>query len=196
MVTRITTVVFLYHQPEDGRNTGTKHADEQIINNNTSSNESAVVSCLYIVQIKLMHGILHVLQCWHNKSHTVNFLFFYLQLGTNDKLDIYGLSKHSLRQKIPTPRETHLTHIKLFHLCRMCVHVPTVDMQVSLTSILHHLDFNKGSMKKGLFYNIHFIFITLLVFILMHLNSWRIKDQLDITCYFISLLMCSTCFGH
>ena len=27
-------------------------------------------------------------------------------------------------------------------------------------------------------------------------HSWRIKDQLDVTCYFISLLMCSTCFGH
>ena len=27
-------------------------------------------------------------------------------------------------------------------------------------------------------------------------NSWRMKDQLDVTCYFISLLMCSTCFGH
>ena len=26
--------------------------------------------------------------------------------------------------------------------------------------------------------------------------SWRIKDQLDVTCYSISLLMCSTCFGH
>ena len=26
--------------------------------------------------------------------------------------------------------------------------------------------------------------------------SWRMKDQLDVTCYFISLLMCSTCFGH
>jgi len=24
----------------------------------------------------------------------------------------------------------------------------------------------------------------------------RIKDQLDVTCYFISLLMCSKCFGH
>ena len=22
------------------------------------------------------------------------------------------------------------------------------------------------------------------------------KDQLDVTCYFISLLTCSTCFGH
>jgi len=26
--------------------------------------------------------------------------------------------------------------------------------------------------------------------------SWRIKDQLDVTCYFISLLMYSTCFGY
>jgi len=29
-----------------------------------------------------------------------------------------------------------------------------------------------------------------------HCDSWRIKDQLDVTYYFISLLMCSTCFGH
>jgi len=27
-------------------------------------------------------------------------------------------------------------------------------------------------------------------------DSWRIKDQLDVTCYVISLLMRSTCFGH
>ena len=27
-------------------------------------------------------------------------------------------------------------------------------------------------------------------------SSWRMKDQLDVTCYFISLVMCSTCFGH
>jgi len=29
-----------------------------------------------------------------------------------------------------------------------------------------------------------------------HSTCWRIKDRLDVTCYFISLLMCSTCFGH
>ena len=29
-----------------------------------------------------------------------------------------------------------------------------------------------------------------------HCNSWRMKDQLDDTCYFISLIMCSTCFRH
>jgi len=27
-------------------------------------------------------------------------------------------------------------------------------------------------------------------------NRWRIKDQLEVTCYFISLLMCSTCLGY
>jgi len=26
--------------------------------------------------------------------------------------------------------------------------------------------------------------------------SWRIKDQLAVTCDFVSLLMCSTCFGY
>ena len=30
----------------------------------------------------------------------------------------------------------------------------------------------------------------------MNLTRWRMKDLLDVTCYFISLLMCSTCFGH
>ena len=29
-----------------------------------------------------------------------------------------------------------------------------------------------------------------------HCNSWQMKDQLDVTCYFISLNMRSTCFGH
>ena len=27
-------------------------------------------------------------------------------------------------------------------------------------------------------------------------NIWRMKDQLDVTWYFISLIMCSTCFRH
>jgi len=30
----------------------------------------------------------------------------------------------------------------------------------------------------------------------MHCCSWQMKDKLDVTCYFISLIMCSTCFGH
>ena len=31
---------------------------------------------------------------------------------------------------------------------------------------------------------------------ILFFGSWKIKDQLDVTCYFISFLMCSTCFGH
>ena len=30
----------------------------------------------------------------------------------------------------------------------------------------------------------------------LYADIWRIKVQLDVTCYFIALLMCSTCFGH
>jgi len=29
-----------------------------------------------------------------------------------------------------------------------------------------------------------------------HLGCRKIKDQLDVTCYIISLLTCPTCFGH
>ena len=29
-----------------------------------------------------------------------------------------------------------------------------------------------------------------------HCNIWRMKDQLDVTCYFISLIVRSTCFGY
>ena len=32
--------------------------------------------------------------------------------------------------------------------------------------------------------------------LLLDWDNWRIKDQLDVACYFISLLMCSTCFGQ
>jgi hypothetical protein len=35
MVTRLTTVVFLYHHPEVDRTTDPKHVDEHIINRNT-----------------------------------------------------------------------------------------------------------------------------------------------------------------
>ena len=73
-------------------------------------------------------------------------------------MDIYGLSKHNLRQKIPTPGVPRRTDIKLIHLYRMRVHVPTVDMQISLTSILGHLNFSKDFMEKWLIYIIHSIF--------------------------------------
>jgi len=42
----------------------------------------------------------------------------------------------------------------------------------------------------------HSIYVSYVYWILHHCNSRRIKDQHDVTSYFISLLMCSKCFGH
>ena len=47
---------------------------------------------------------------------------------------------------------------------------------------------HSSSMLNKLYFNVYWT--------VHHCNSWRMKDQLDVTCYFISLLMCSTCFGH
>ena len=38
--------------------------------------------------------------------------------------------------------------------------------------------------------------VTYVYWTVHHCDSWRIKEQLDVTCYFISRLMCSICFGH
>jgi len=44
--------------------------------------------------------------------------------------------------------------------------------------------FCKTGRKSNVYWTVH------------HCNSWQMKNQLDITCYFISLIMRSTCFGH
>jgi len=56
--------------------------------------------------------------------------------------------------------------------------------EVLLTSlILFHKHF--GNLSKQIFYLMN-----------MSCINRRVKDRLDITCYFISLLMCSKCLGH
>ena len=86
------------------------------------------------------------------------------------------------------------------HILSMCLCQPWVSSMQCAYAILSSVarpallcfstlshkqhDFRK---KKVLKKNICFDFIC---------NSWRMKDQLDVTCYFISLIMCSTCFGH
>ena len=40
------------------------------------------------------------------------------------------------------------------------------------------------------------LFVSNVYWTVHHCNSWRMKDQLDVTCCFISLIMRSTCFGH
>ena len=39
--------------------------------------------------------------------------------------------------------------IKLFHLCRVCVHVPTVDIEIMSTYTLRYWDFSKDFMDRG-----------------------------------------------
>jgi len=35
-----------------------------------------------------------------------------------------------------------------------------------------------------------------ITFVKGFMDSWRIKDQLDVTCYFIPILMSETCWAH
>jgi len=46
-------------------------------------------------------------------------------------------------------------------------------------------------MEVKIYFHISYVYWTV-----HHCDNWRIKDQLNVTCYFISLLMRSTCFGH
>ena len=48
----------------------------------------------------------------------------------------------------------------------------------------------KGRLNLTCFVNLMFIGPCIIVIV------ETVKDQLDVTCYFISLLMCSTCFRH
>ena len=62
----------------------------------------------------------------------------------------------------------------------------------------------KGTLKNSIFLIWNkkgwiFIYPTWCVIMLKRVNTsvcWRMKDQFAVTCYFISLLICSTCFGH
>ena len=66
---------------------------------------------------------------------------------------------------------------------RMCVELYAHNLCVStLYSLIKHTD--KRTSVPNVYWTVH------------HCNSWRMKDQLDVTCYFISFLMYSTCFGH
>ena len=60
------------------------------------------------------------------------------------------------------------------------VYVPGLSLKRNF-KILNYL---LNATKSNVYWTVH------------HCNRWRMKDQLDVTCYFISLLMCSTCFGH
>jgi len=46
------------------------------------------------------------------------------------------------------------------------------------------------------FYMFYPVIFTFFSFLNCISYSWRTKNQLDVTCYFILFIMCSTCFGH
>ena len=52
------------------------------------------------------------------------------------------------------------------------------------------------SMQGFPFYDKPMVSLSNVYWTVHHCDSWRMKDQLDVTCYFISLLTCSTCFGR
>ena len=76
-------------------------------------------------------------------------------------------------------------------------HVPDLGSANTSRSLFYLLLWQSRTLRSCRLWITPFIlmvFLTLTVFFFF--VSWRIKDQLDVTCYFISLLMCSTCFGH
>ena len=60
----------------------------------------------------------------------------------------------------------------------------TVQPVASLCTGWATLALNQTVFETNVYWTVH------------HCNSWGMKNQLDVTCYFISLIMRSTCFGH
>ena len=130
------------------------------------------------------------LQCWHNSSHTTVYFRFYLQHRATYKLNIYGLSKPSIRYKISNTTSTRkwlyvllLRYVifysfslpvfwlfcsivrmdmKLFHLMPdACSSFHSWYIDHLLISTLRHLDFSKDFMEKSVFYTLYVLsFIT------------------------------------
>jgi len=72
-----------------------------------------------------------------------------------------------------------------YHILRTSgVVVTTVNIQHYGGRLKFHITAYKVQIQSYVYWTVHLC------------NSWRIKDQLDVTCYCISLLMRSTCFGH
>ena len=72
-----------------------------------------------------------------------------------------------------------------------CIIVIVVEWKTNLMSLAvlfqflcaQHVSDINISIESNVYWTVH------------HCNSWRMKDQLDVTCCFISILMCSACFG-
>ena len=153
-------------------------------------NRSIVKTILAMIQFLIYCEIMYVV---HYKNHFVleiNILQAVHWLSTkvpqNFKLWSYPVSL--TKTKVVDEWKTNMMSLAiLFHL--LCAqHVS--DINISIFRSLRLCWWITTSVV--LFRTRPFI-----VYWTVHLcNSWGMKDQLDVTCYFISLTMCSTCFGH
>ena len=76
-------------------------------------------------------------------------------------------------------------HTCFYYYCSLfCAQIVTSY----ILSALHLLDVN-SALSTGTIVYLHGISNT-------KFDNWRIKNQLDATCYFIELLIGSACFGH
>ena len=88
----------------------------------------------------------------------------------------------------PVPILSHINPIHAFPSDFLQIHSLFWHLRLCLPSGVLPSEpvvrFCERGIKSNVYWTVH------------HCNSWRMKDQLDVTCYFISLIMCSTCFGH
>ena len=112
-----------------------------------------------------------------------------LQVRLTWQQKLFGVICTHTRTQIYLHTHTH-TNIYYIYIC-VCVCVCVCRLTLEETFHLNGTDtvLNTRNVQSDLvpsyvYWTVH------------HCSSRRIKDQLDVTCCFVSLLMCSTCFGH
>jgi len=75
------------------------------------------------------------------------------------------------------------SHVSLSHVVQIQFLMTCNKLGRNFSSLAHCFG-KDNNLQSNVYWTVH------------HCNSWRMKDQLDVTCYFISRLICSTCFGH
>jgi hypothetical protein len=113
--------------------------------------------------------ILKMIKRWQMRSIQISFFRFF-----GDKSFMNNISELQFKKNCPCVWTWYVRVEKL----SVCV------KHLTQLWYLIKLYFELKRTESNVYWTVH------------HCNSWRIKEQLDVTCYFISLLMCSTFFGH
>ena len=88
---------------------------------------------------------------------------------------------HSVSTLGRTSADLQNSYTKLYWWCRKCI---VIRNNINYSRLFNLERTESYRRESNVYWTVH------------HCNSWRMKDQLDVTCYFISLIMRSTCFGH